>query len=602
MVKFPPVGRVRRRASEEVAFAVTAAVLCACSLAMAAESASPASVPTFNKDVAPILMRNCAKCHRSGELASKVPLLTYDDARARVDLIKHKVVAREMPPWPVDSTHSVEFRNDPRLSLRDIRTIAAWADAGAPKGNDADLPPMPIADETWAHPQGRKPDLVISLPGDVHVPAEGSIPYVKVLVKVPFLEDRWVSASQAKPSNPAVVHHMALTEISLPDGMSPADADQAARRSGLPAAVFTTPAVTTPTTSPQPDMLAIYTPGSTLEMYEDHAAKLLRGGKNMYVIFDIHYETTGKPEIDRSSIALWFAPHAPEHQLFRVNGAGETILANGKELLVDAPGEKAEGTHVAIPPIPPFAQDYELTGITGYLEPVTIYQFHPHAHDRGKQFTYSVVYPDGREQTVLSVPRFDHRWQMAYELAYPLKLPAGSKLIVTAHYDNSRNNPHNPAPEKAVYFRAMNQSWDEMFTPFIQFSLDDRDPSQPRDPVSGATDAGQASDTRLKEHSGTLQIGQALGCLNEDAKGQWILTHATEPTVSQMQATSAAALKAAETTALGDKRYPFLGVRFFLPENLRDHKVAVKGILLGDGDNLRINVTSLQMIASGCAQ
>lgn len=570
--------------------------------ALGAAATPPASTPTFSKDVAPILIRNCAKCHRSGELASRVPLLTYDEARARAELIKQKVVAREMPPWPVDSAHSVAFRNDPRLSLREIRTIAAWADGGAPKGNDGDLPPIPRTDDAWADAQGRKPDLVISLPGDVHVPAEGSIPYVKVLVKVPFTDDRWVSASQAKPSNPAVVHHMALTEITLPEGMSPADADQAARRSGLPAAVFTAPAVTTPTASPQPDMLAIYTPGSTLEMYEDHTAKLLRGGKNMYVIFNIHYETTGKPEIDRSSIALWFAPHAPEHQLFRVNGAGETILANGKELLIDAPGEKAEGTHVAIPPIPPFAENYELTGITGYLEPVTIYQFHPHAHDRGRQFTYSVVYPDGREQTVLSVPRFDHRWQMAYELAHPLELPAGSKLIVTARYDNSKNNPHNPAPEKAVYFRAMNQSWDEMFTPFIQLSLDDRDPSKENGPGSGSNRMDLGTGTETKEHGSTLQIGQVLGCLKEDANGQWALTHATEPAVSQMQGTTGAALKAAESAALGDQHYTLLGVRFFSPESLRDNKVAVKGILLGDGSSKRINVTSLQRLAQGCGR
>src|SRR6202041_3139284 len=138
----------------------------------------------------------------------------------------------------------------------------------------------------------------------------------------------------------------------------------------------------------------------------------------------------------------------------------------------DSPGTKAEETHVAIPPISPFEANYELTGVTAYLHPITLYQFHPHAHYRGKDFTYSVVYPDGREQTVLTVPRFDHRWQMAYELETPLKLPAGSKLIVTAHYDNSKTKMHNPAPEKAVYFRAMNQGWDEMFTPFIQYTMD----------------------------------------------------------------------------------------------------------------------------------
>ena len=125
-------------------------------------------------------------------------------------------------------------------------------------------------------------------------------------------------------------------------------------------------------------------------------------------------------------------------------------------------------------------------GVTAYTEPVTIYQFQPHAHLRGKDFTYSVVYPDGREQTLLTVPKYDFHWQLAYDLDQPLKLPAGSKLVVTAHYDNSDKNEHLlhhhghgsddaehiPGPDKEVYFRDMNQSWDEMFTPFVQYAID----------------------------------------------------------------------------------------------------------------------------------
>src|ERR1043166_9135530 len=151
---------------------------------------------------------------------------------------------------------------------------------------------------------------------------------------------------------------MALTEITLPDGINPSELDQlavVARQMGLTedALLNLRPAITTtPSTSAQPDILAIYTPGSTLEIYENGSAKLLRGGKNMYLDFNIHYETDGKPETDRSKIALWFTPGPPEHQLFRVNGAGEIIIANGKELLTDDPGTKAEGTRVAIPPIP----------------------------------------------------------------------------------------------------------------------------------------------------------------------------------------------------------------------------------------------------------
>ena len=145
--------------------------------------------------------------------------------------------------------------------------------------------------------------------------------------------------------------------------------------------------------------------------------------------------------------------------------SGESLIANGQQLLTDAPGEKAEGTGVAIPPIPPNTENYEVIGITAYTEPVTIYQFQPHAHLRGKDFTYAVVYPDGRQQSALSVPKYDFHWQLAYDLETPLKLPAGSKLVITAHYDNSTKNgfshiamgmrilsAHNPGPTKKCTF------------------------------------------------------------------------------------------------------------------------------------------------------
>jgi len=551
-------------------------------------------VPTFTKDVAPILFKNCAKCHQSGELASRVPLVSYETVRPRAELIKQKVMAREMPPWPADPARSLKFSNDARLTQKDIDTVVAWVNAGAPRGDDGDLPPLPKFEDGWMHPQGLKPDLVISLPGDVHLPAEGTIPYVRVMAKVPISEDRWVVASQARPSNPAVVHHMALTEVALPEGMTPSSADQLARKMGF--SKLYSPAVTTP--SKQPDMLAIYTPGSTLEMYSGDSAKLLKGGQNMYIIFNIHYETTGKPETDRSRIALWFMPERPAHQLLRVNGAGETIIANGKELLTDVSGTKAEGTNAVIPPIPPFAQNYELTGITGYLDPVTIYQLQPHAHHRGKDFTYTVVYPDGREQALLCVPKYDHRWQIAYQLETPLKLPAGSKLVVTAHYDNSKMNMHNPAPEKAVYFRDMNQSWDEMFTPFIQYSIDQASGSPP------ITVPGLHEVVEKREHPapGVLGIAEVIGCLEPSSAGNWLLTNASAPTPSETQATTSMALKAAQAIPLGNQRYQLLGVSPFNPSAHQGEKVAVKGILINDSSDARINLTSLEMLASHCGK
>ena len=564
------------------------------------------SGPTFSRDVAPILFKNCVKCHQTGELASRVPLVSYETVRPFAESIKQKILTREMPPWPADPSKSVKFRNDARLSQYDIDKLVAWVNAGAPKGNDADLPPIPKFEDGWMSPQGLKPDLVISLPGDVHVPAKGAIPYVGLLVKVPFSGDRWVVASQTRAGNPAVVHHMAITEVALDGGVSAADRDQlamAARQMGFPAPQASSqPAVTTQSNPDQIDMLGIYTPGSTYEMYGAGSAKLLRGGENMYLNFNVHYETTGKPETDRSKIAFWFQSGPPRHQLFRVNGAGETIIADGKEILTDAPGIKAEGTRVAIPPIPPMVNNYEVIGVTGYLKAITIYQFQPHAHHRGKDFKYTVVYPDGREQTVLSVPKFDHRWQMAYELETPLKLPAGSKLVVTAHYDNSMMNMHNPAPHEAVYFRDMNQSWDEMFTPFIQYSIDSQDAANQTMMSHDRSETGKPSEQHQRAEKNVLGIGEVVGCLETSPRGDWSLNNASDPTISGIQAASAATVKAAEAKPLGGGRYQLLGVNIFDPSSRNGEKVAVKGILIEDPKESRINVTSLQTVAASCSK
>jgi hypothetical protein len=552
--------------------------------------------PTFSKDVAPIFFAHCVQCHRPGQIAGAVQLQSYDTARPWARAIKEKVLTREMPPWPADPNASMKFRNDARLSPVERQTVVAWVSAGAPKGSDADLP-FPLAvEQGWQHPKGLAPDIVLSLPGEFQAPAQGEIPYVSYLVKVPFSEDKWIAASQTRPGNRALVHHMAITEVQLSDGLSPADLQPLAllaRQMDLSKNLAATrPAVTAPGNSRMFDMLGVYTPGTTIEVYEDGSAKLLKGGRNMYLNFNIHYQVTGKPERDRSMIAFWFQPEAPKHQLFRVPAADGTIIAAGRELLTDSPGETAEGTRVAIPPIPPHAGNYELIGVTAYAEPVTIYQFQPHAHVRGKDFRYAVVYPDGREETVLSVPKYNFNWQLAYELESPLHLPAGSKLVVTAHYDNSRNNKSNPAPGKAVDFReGQNQSTDEMFTPFIQYAIDSVDPweqSQPKQPENRST-------------QDTASVVEVVGCLQQSAAGGWALIHAGDASVSPTQATSAAAVKAAGKKPLGNGRYQLLGFDVFLPRSHPGRRVVVKGVLVQDNEDSRLNVTSLQELAAGCS-
>jgi hypothetical protein len=445
------------------------------------------------------------------------------------------------------------------------------------------------------NPEGRAPDAVISLPS-IHVEPTGEVPYIQQLVKVPAGEDRWIVAMQLLPGNRNLLHHMGITEVSLPEGMAPAQLNEfaaIARKYGIPdgSAVNTPPAVVDPINADAYDMLGVYTPGSTFEAFADDSGKLLKGGKNYYINFNIHYTTTGKPESDRSQLGLWFRNSVPGHQLIRAPVAVSTIIAAGKELLTDAPGTRAEGTRVAIPPIPAYAQNYEVTGISAYTHPVTLYQLQPHAHMRAKDFSYVVVYPDGRETAVLTVPTYDFHWQLAYQLERPLRLPPGSKLIVTAHYDNSQKHydervksadpAGNCGPQNVVYFRRQNQSWDEMFSPLAQYAV---------------STTGSAAASADAPH-----IVRVVGCLSRAGAHKWLLSRAGEPVVTNSQSSSQAELQAIATESpLGVASVGLLGVDVFNPHDHTGQKVAVKGVLIKQAGESRVNVTSLQTLAPAC--
>ena len=168
--------------------------------AMAAPQSS--TTVTFNKDILPILQKNCQGCHRPGEVAP-MSLLTYTDARPWAKAIKAAVVARKMPPWFADPNYG-HFANDPTLSSRDINALVTWVDNGAPEGAARDRPAPITFPDGWTI----KPDMVIEMPKDFHVPATGTVNYQNILVKVNFPEDEWVVAAEMRPGNPQVVHHM----------------------------------------------------------------------------------------------------------------------------------------------------------------------------------------------------------------------------------------------------------------------------------------------------------------------------------------------------------------------------------------------------------
>jgi len=399
------------------------------------------AAPTYTRDVAPILYKNCVSCHRPGDIGP-MPLLTYEQTRPWAKSIREKVSLSQMPPW-----HSAEprgtFSNDRRLSEAEKNTLVAWATTGAVKGDAKDLPALPKFTEGWEIGQ---PDLVLAMPKAFDVPASGTVNYQYFTVPTNFTEDKWVQAIEVRPGTRSVVHHVlvfsrepgaearsaAFVQV-VPKGLGPQAADSEhpnpQRRSGGPGTLIATTA-----------------PGTNAMTFEPGSAIRIKAGATL--IFQIHYTANGNAATDLTSVGMIFAkpPRQELHNSAFIN-----------------PFFK----------IPPGAGNEQVDSAIEFKQDVHITALFPHTHVRGKSWEYRLVYPDGRAEVVLSVPKYDFNWQTYYVFAKPLSVPKGARLEATAHYDNSENNRSNPDPKKEVHWGE--QTWEEMQYSGITYYVDEPD-------------------------------------------------------------------------------------------------------------------------------
>jgi hypothetical protein len=382
-------------------------LLAALSLTAGANDSKSAGV-TFSKDVAPLLYSNCAECHRPTGIAP-MALITYKDVRPWAKSVKQRVAERSMPPWFADPNHG-EFSNNPSLSQKAIDTIVSWVDNGAPKGDDKDLPVVPKFVEGWTIGQ---PDVVLSMSEEYLVPADGVVPYLYFTIPTNFTEDRWIQAFEIKPGDKRVVHHVIAY---LEDGKTPRSAQGQGPQGQRGAA------------------LGGITPNKTGVVLPPGTARLVKAGTN--IVLQMHYTTIGEASKDRTTVGLIFAKQPPK----RVAGGGNALNARFV--------------------IPPGDGNYQVKSSTTFKEDTYLTAMMPHMHVRGKDFMYTVVYPDGKSEVVLNVPRYDFNWQLTYELKKPIFLPKGSRLDCVAHFDNSTKNKFNPDPSKEVRWGP--QTWEEM--------------------------------------------------------------------------------------------------------------------------------------------
>jgi peroxiredoxin/mono/diheme cytochrome c family protein len=381
---------------------------------------------TYAKHVSRILQQNCQECHRPGYIGP-MSLLSFDDAVSWSDTIREVVEEGRMPPWHADPRHG-KFRNDRRLSKEDRDTLLAWLDGGTPRGEEKDLPPPRKFIEGWSIGE---PDLVLKMPRVYEVPArttKAGIPYQYFTVDPGFKEDRWIQRAEARAGAPSVVHHVVVFIVPKGEFFNP----------DAPGAVLCGTA-----------------PGDMPMMLPEGYAKKVPAGARL--IFQMHYTPNGKPARDQSSVGLVFAKEPPRRRVITRPVYNASFIARLDKIPAGAANYKIEAQHV-------FKQDVHLL------------HFMPHMHLRGKDFLYEAVYPDGKKETLLSVPRYDFNWQSVYRLADPLSMPKGTRLHCVAHFDNSADNPNNPDPTRAVYWG--DQTWEEMMIGWIDYFVDDENPRQ----------------------------------------------------------------------------------------------------------------------------
>jgi hypothetical protein len=455
-------------------------VLASLAVALAATASDQSSQVTFTKDVLPILQKNCQSCHRPGQIAP-MSLISYQETRPWAKAIKTAVTLKKMPPWFADPKYG-HFINDRSLKQSEIDTLVKWADTGVAEGDPKDAPAtIPWPKGGWTI----QPEIVMDLPAH-DVPAKGVLEWELIAFPAPFKGDAWITSIELLPGEASVVHHICFSFekhksstvynryewVAVPRDASGnptagnsgfgelPDMHTALRNVGSAEVTLRRGA---PTLRNNNDFC--YIPGNSVDDYRPwNAGKLVPAGSDMVV--SLHYTTNGKALVDRTKIGFTVAKTPPPKKFVVQQGGEDTPVIEPTAASSKAVFSSAYNPNFAIPPndgnyrAPPM----DIT----FLKDVELVRLRPHAHVRGKSTQYTVTYPDGRDETVLNVPRYDFNWQIAYGTS--LKLPKGSRMHFEFRYDNSANNKNNPDPSRWVYQGF--QSWEEMMVPNLGFLVD----------------------------------------------------------------------------------------------------------------------------------
>lgn len=465
----------------------------ACALLLGAAPASGATaqttVPTFSRNVAPILYAHCASCHRPAEIGG-FSLLTYADVRPRAAAIARATRERRMPPWKPAPIDGLTLVGERRLTDRDIDTIQRWLDGGAVEGSPSELPASPRFPEGW---RLGTPDLIVTMPKPYTVAPGGSDQLRNVVIPVALARDRFVRGLEFRPENPRVVHHANIR----------VDRTRSARAlDGVDGAPGFDGRLTGGADFPDGHFLG-WTPGQLPPLSDETTAWRLDAGSDLVV--QLHLRPTTQSETVQVRIGLFFGDEPAAIHATRA----PVMLRLGKQDL----------------DIPAGLSDYRVADAYRLPVDVDLVAVQPHAHVRAREVTASAVLPHGGERLLLHVPDWDFDWQDQYRFAAPVPLPAGTLLRIGYRYDNSASNRRNPdRPPRRI--RWGQHSHDEMGDVWFQVIVrHDRDRARLVQDIGRKvlTEDGVGYETMLEDEPSNPRLHEAAASifvsLGEHARG-----------------------------------------------------------------------------------
>jgi len=369
---------------------------------------------SYVDDVVPVLERRCADCHRENGVAPW-PMDSHRMVQGWSSMIRETLLTRRMPPGQIDHKYNDRYVDVHYITDDEMATLIHWVQQGAKRDGDQDpLEFITPKQSEWALGE---PDMIVDLPQQ-HVPATGVLEYVFTPVELGLSEDKWVSGYAFDVGDKSALHHVIVyTQDSRQQRQNASRGGSRTNFGG-------------------------YAPGREYVVFDDNTGILLQ--RDMRFMIQFHYTTVGRELFDKTRLGLYFHETPPDHRLVR------TAVMDGDFV------------------IPPGAQDHPVRGEAHIGQDSLLYSFAPHMHFRGKHVKFIANYPDGSSEELLSIPNFQHNWQMVYRLREPVHLPAGTVIVAEGGFDNSHLNPLNPDPSQEVEWG--DQVWDEMFIAWMRIS------------------------------------------------------------------------------------------------------------------------------------